>query len=267
MEIRTFSLAEELRGLYEFYQNNGFLVVEKIFTFRECDDIVAIFEQYARPDHRGIMNLDRGFIEYEEVIDGKEIIEIIEVDSKDSAAVWSVMRCPSVVTILDILQRGEIMALQSMFLFKKVGTRYATQAWWPHQDNAYPLADYGLYITGNIALADQDPENGGMYIYPGSHKEAILHNVKMKSFQESEGENPGHRVEVPEKYLNSKSNLIMKKGSVLFLHGNVIHGSYPNLSKDRSRPMFSTPYGTKGITQGKIFLPGRKGKRREMSLR
>lgn len=267
MEIRTFSLAEELKGLYEFYQNNGFLVVEKIFTSGECDDIVAVFERYARPDHRGIMNLDRGFIEYEEVIDGKEIIEIVDVDLKDSAAIWGVMRRPSIVTILDILQQGETVALQSMFLFKKVGTRYASQAWNPHQDNAYPLADYGLYITGNITLTDQDPENGGMYIYPGSHKEPVLPNEKMKSYQEDAGENPGHRVEVPEKFLNCKTNLIIKKGSVLFLHGNVIHGSYPNLSKDRSRPMFSIPYGTKGITRGKTFLVGRKGKRKEMSLR
>lgn len=267
MDIRTFSLVEELRGLYEFYQNNGFLVVEKIFTSGECDDIVAIFERYAKPDHRGIMNLDRGFIDYEEVIDGKEVIEILDVDPKDSAAIWSVMRRPSIATILDILQQGEAVALQSMFLFKKVGTRYASQAWWPHQDNAYPLADYGWYITGNLALTDQSPENGGLYIYPGSHKEPVLPNVKMKSFQEGDSGNPGHRVEVPEKYFDSKTDLIMKKGSVLFLHGNALHGSYPNRSKDRSRPMFSIPYGTKGITQGKTFLAGRKGKRREMSIR
>lgn len=264
----VFSLSAELQRIYNFYHTNGFLVINDMFSLDECDDIVSIFEKYAKPDYRGIMNIDRGYIEYQEYTpDGQQEIERIEVNSADSSAAWQVMRRASIVTILEMLQRTEVVALQSMFLFKRAKTRYANQAWNPHQDNAYPLADYGMYLTDNIALTDQDPGNGGMYIYPTSHQEPVLPNEKVRSFHEGPNENPGHRVQVPEKYLALKMDLCMKKGSVLFLHGNVIHGSYANTSPTRDRPMFSIPYGTKGITQGKTFLAGRVGRRQEMSLR
>lgn len=264
---RVFSLRTALSRMYDFYHTNGFLVVEDMFSSDECDDIVAIFEKYAKPDYRGVMNIDRGYIEYQEYTSEGQKIERIEVNPADSFAAWQVMRRASIVTILEMLQRTEVVALQSMFLFKRAQTRYANQAWNPHQDNAYPLADYGMYLTDNIALTDQDPENGGMYIYPTSHQELVLPNEKVRSFHEGLDENPGHRVQVPEKYLDLKMDLYMKKGSVLFLHGNVIHGSYANNSMNRDRPMFSIPYGTKGITQGKNFLAGRVGQRKEMSLR
>ncbi len=150
-----------------------------------------------------------------------------------------------------------------MFLFKK---SHSPQAWNPHQDNAYPRAPYGMYLTGNIPFANQDLENGCMYIYPGSHQEGLLEAEYFKSFHEQPGKNPGHDVSksLPTEY--EKVDLPLKKGSLLILHGNVVHGSYPNNS-DRDRPMFLIPYGTKGISQQSNFIPGKTGDRKEISLR
>lgn len=248
----------------KIYRENGFLVVENILSQELCEQIVGVYERYAEDDYRGIMNLERGYIEYKDVLLGREVETHIEVDDKDAKFIWNIIKFPSVVRCLEELQEAEVMYLQSMFLFKKVQTRYANQAWNPHQDNAYPMARYGWYITGNFILEDQDPDNGGMNIYPGSHVEPILPNIKVKSFHEQEGGNPGHMVKVPKKY--KKIDLLMKKRSILFLHGNNIHGSYANQSKTRSRPMFSIPYGTKGITLDPNFLVGGTGKRKEKSL-
>ncbi len=260
MEQRDYTFGfDQAEAWTRCYRESGFTVVENIFSSDECEAIVKVYEKYAKDDFRGIMNLDRGYVEYGEEYRG--------VFFEESELVKNALRHSQIVVILDALQGAETVLLQSMLLFKRAGTPYAKQAWNPHQDNAYPQADYGMYITGNICFSDQDPENGGMYIYPGSHREPILPNIKVKSFNESPGTNPGHCVEVPEQYKDKKTDLIMKRGSVLFLHGNVIHGSYPNNSLTRSRPMLLIPYGTKGISEGKNFISGNVAQRKEMPLR
>lgn len=247
-----------------FYNLTGYLVVEDLFSTQQCEAVLKIYKRYAQPDFRGIMNLERGTVEYKETVEGKEVVERLTVDEEDANTVWRMVSDPRMVEILVALQGAEAVHLQSMLLFKEAGSPYAKQAWNPHQDNAYPRADYGMYITGNIAFADQDPTNGGMFIYPGSHREPILPNVPVKSFNEKPGSNPGHCVEVPPQY--RAVDLCLKKGAVLFLHGNVIHASYPNDS-NRSRPMLLVPYGTRGISQGKQFIPGAVARRMEASLR
>lgn len=253
----------------ESYNTNGYLAVENVFNKEECEQTVALFEKYALPDFRGIMNIERRQIEYREyakTVGSVNITARIEVEDADAEYVWeNLIRSPIIVTTLDTLQNAETVQLQSMFLFKRAGTRYADQAWWPHQDGAYPQADYGMYITGNICFTDHDPSNGGIYIYPGSHKEPLLQYEPMKSFHEKEGESPGHRVKISKEY--EKVDLYLPQGSVLFLQGNVVHGSYSNVSPNRSRPMLLIPYGTKGISKGKNFISGRTGMRQEHSLR
>lgn len=230
-----------------FYRKNGYLVIPNILTEEQCDRINGIFEKHAKDnnntDFRGIMNLDR-----------------------DNYQIRNVMCYYKIVLILDTLQDAEVVGLQSMFLFKKGGTNYAPQAWNPHQDNAYPRAPHGMYLTGNLAFTDQDKENGCMFIYPGSHNEQLIQAEFHQSFHEPTGKNPGHDVSnnMPSEY--KAVDLPMQKGSLLILHGNVVHGSYPNISK-RDRPMLLIPYGTKGITQHPNFIPGKTGDRKEFSLR
>lgn len=234
-----------------FYRRNGYLVVPNVLTSKQCDKMNKIFEKRALeinretgkpfdPEYKGIMNLDR-----------------------HDHRVRDLLCHYKIVLVLDALQDAEVVGLQSMFLFKKAGS---TQAWNPHQDNLYPRAPHGMYLTGNIPFADQDQENGCMYIYPGSHQEDLLDAKKFKSFREETGKNPGHDVSksLPSDY--KKIDLPMEKGSLLILHGNVVHGSYPNKSK-RDRPMLLIPYGTKGITQHPNFIPGKTGRREEFSLR
>jgi len=235
MEGNEFALTREQKV---FYRRNGYLVVDGILPPAECDAALKIFEQHADKDYLGIMNLDR------------------KVE-----AIRNIMKDPKIVKILETLQDAEVVGLQTMFLFKKLGSPYAKQAWNPHQDNAYPLARWGAYVTANIPFEDQDQENGCIVIYPGSHVDDVLPNEQVKSFQEAPGSRPGHCVQVPPEY--KKVDLILKKGSVLILHGNVIHESYPNTSKDRSRPMLLIPY----ITKGESFIPGKTAQRMEIPLR
>ncbi|MBF0332760.1 MAG: phytanoyl-CoA dioxygenase family protein, partial [Alphaproteobacteria bacterium] len=77
---------------------------------------------------------------------------------------------------------------------------------------------------------------------------------------ESDGR-PGTPVEVPAHY--EKRDLIVAKGTMLVMHGNLIHGSYANRSPDRSRPMLSMSF----IPEGEPFVPGATAQRKVIALR
>lgn len=225
---------EEIRS----YKDNGYLVVHGLFSPEECDRILALCKSYADEKFSAILNLDRAV-----------------------PAVRDIMKDPKIVQILETLQGAEVVGLMSQVLFKEAGSPYASQAWNPHQDNAYPQAPDGAYITINLFLRDADPENGGMYIYPGSHREGTLPFEPTISYREKAGTNPGNSCKVSPKY--KKVDLVVPKGGMLIMNSNVIHGSHPNRSATRSRPLFSISY----LTKGQPFIPGNTAKREEIPLR
>ena len=172
------------------------------------------------------------------------------------------MKMRKVVSIVEGLMKSEAYGLMTQMLFKEAGTKYASQAWTVHQDNAYHQNPNGATLTINIACKDADKETGTLYLFPGSHKEGILPFTERKSFREDEGENPGNTLDLPKKYLKHKKDIIMKKGDMLILHGNCAHGSYSNTSRIRSRPLYSITY----IKKGEKFLVGKNANRQEFLL-
>lgn len=221
---------------YDFYWENGYFVGSQLFSDDECNEILALFKKYANADFAAIMNIDRHV-----------------------PRARMIMRDPRIAERLEAFQQKEVVGLMSQILFKEAGSLYAPQAWNPHQDNAYPQSEDGAYITINLFLNDADKENGTLYVFPGSHKEGLQPATPTPSYREIPGTNPGNTVAVPEKY--ERVDVNFKKGDVLFLHGNCVHGSYPNVSV-RSRPLFSISYITKGVP----FISGRNAKRTEISL-
>ncbi len=220
----------------QFWENNGYLVIEGLFSSQECDAIDGIHRARADKDFKGLINVDR------------EVEEI-----------RNLMKAPKVVSIVTALKGGrEIVGLMTQIMFKEAGSAHSF-GWNPHQDNAYPQSENGEYFTINIPLVDQDLENGCMYVYPGSHREGTFPFAPTLSYEA--GKNPGNTI--PDDILKRyrRVDLVMKQGAGLLLHGDVIHGSHNNLS-DRSRPMFSMCYIPKGVP----FVSGNTAKRMEIPL-
>lgn len=205
-----------------FYDLNGYLILYDVLDKKECSQALDIFESHADEKFSAVMNLHR----IEPLI--KEMVVL-----------------PTIVEAVEQLQRWKVDVVMSQMLFKKAGSAYSLQAWNPHQDNSYPQIPYPLNITTNLFLADADPENGGMYIYPGSQREPLLPFEPTVSHKEKFGTNPGNTIEVPPQY--TKKDLIVKAGSMLIMNSHLMHGSYPNRSSIRSRPLFSVTYVTKGV--------------------
>lgn len=239
-----------------FYRDQGFVVLSGVFPEVECDRLLYRIRRHANADFAAIMNPDR--------------VDFLARQSSPEAQIWvgetaPVLRLymgwPDMVTCLETLQGRPVVGLMSQMLFKEAGTRYARQAWNPHQDNTYPRNENKQYITTNLFLADADKENGSLYIYPGSHREPLLPTVPHVSYREPDGSHPGDAVEVPPGYV--RQDLSFRKGDVLVMNGNVIHGSYANSSPTRARPMYSCSY----ISAGESFIPGANAQRMVIPLR
>jgi ectoine hydroxylase-related dioxygenase (phytanoyl-CoA dioxygenase family) len=224
---------------YDFYHENGYIVINNLFSDAECDRIYELFCEHADGDFSAIINLDR------------EVEEL-----------HLVMKMPKITSIVEALLDSEAYGLMTQMLFKQAGSAYANQSWAVHQDNAYHQNQNGATLTVNISCKETDVETGTLYAFPGTHNEGIIPFEPRKSFREEKGDNPGNALILPDKYADKKTDIIMKKGDMLILHGNCAHGSYPNISTARSRPVYSITY----IKKGESFVVGKNANRKEFSL-
>lgn len=126
----------------------------------------------------------------------------------------------------------EPLAAQSMFYFKPPGARGQDL----HQDNFYLKVKPGTCMAAWVAVDRADRENGGMVVVPGSHK---LDLVCPQQADRSRFFTTEH-VPVPDGLQEVPADL--EPGDVLFFNGSVIHGSYPNGSRDRFRRAFICHY-------------------------
>jgi ectoine hydroxylase-related dioxygenase (phytanoyl-CoA dioxygenase family) len=127
--------------------------------------------------------------------------------------------------VLRAVTGEEPLAAQTMFYFKPAGARGQDL----HQDNFYLRVAPGTCHAAWIAIDDADEENGGMVLVPGSGDLDIACPEaadKTKFFTDHHVPVPKGLEEVP---------VTLKAGDVLFFNGSIIHGSYPNTSRDRFR--------------------------------
>lgn len=120
---------------------------------------------------------------------------------------------------------AEPYAVQTMFYFKPAGARGQAL----HQDNRYLEVQPGTCIAAWMAIDRCDEENGCLQIVPGTHDLPSMCNVPANTTESFSS------TTVPLADWMKPEPVIMEPGDVLFFNGQVIHGSFPNVSKDRFR--------------------------------
>lgn len=265
----------------KFYEESGYLVVKGLWTSQECDELLEYLNFYKDPESAAMMNIDReyalsrfwtqNYAKKHGISENQVPVEKIPFEhiNKTARLMRSFMRDPRAVSLLEQLHEGPFFGnvkgrkwggLMTQIIFKEPETQYGNQAWNPHQDNSYVLNPNRLYVTTNTFFSDSDLENGTMYVYPGSHKEGILPFKEVMSYREEKGKNPGNVSEIPAGY--EKVDIEFKKGDMLFLNGDLVHGSYPNRSENRPRPLYMNVY----IPDGEFFRPGKGSEKMFITL-
>ena len=134
--------------------------------------------------------------------------------------------------VLEALFGEPAVAARTMFYFKPAGARGQDL----HQDNFYLRVAPGTCMAAWLAVDPADPENGGMVVVPGSHRNDIVCPEKADSTRFFTADH----VDVPEGM--QEFPVTLAAGDMLFFNGSLIHGSYANTSADRFRRAFICHY-------------------------
>ena len=202
------------------YQENGYVVVSGLFS----EDEVARYR-----DHFMEMRLNKN---QEDGIDMSEstgdplrqYARLMQLHYYDQMSLdW--MLDPRIGECLTTLCGKAPYAVQTMVYFKPAGARGQAL----HQDQFYLRVQPGTCIAAWMALDNCDIENGCLEVVPGTQNIPVLCSVEAdptSSFTKDTVMLPEGMTPVP---------VIMKAGDVLFFNGQVVHGSTPNVTKDRFR--------------------------------
>ena len=234
-----------------FYKENGYLILRNIFSRLEMKSLDNSIKKFVDKGWHNIMNPDRAeFIvsqSFEKLYSLKNLNEKVNfvLSAQKTANLWrKFLIDPRIKKIIEQLTHKKFNALMSHIIFKRANTKYAKMAWSPHQDNSYSQMSGDSLVTLNLFIHDSNKKNGGLYIYPKTHKLGLIGSVKKKSYHAKPSQKPGNKVSIN---LNNfeKVDLSNKSGDLYIMNGNLIHGSYPNNSKKLSRHMISFVYGEK----------------------
>lgn len=205
----------------EAYERDGYLLVKGLFSREEAERLT---EHYMRLREAGSYPGDFGGVDPTSNDPLKRFPRMIHMHRWDETSLrWMIdARLNGVMTAL--LGR-EPFAVQTMLYFKPAGARGQAL----HQDQYYLRVNPGTCMAAWMALDACDEENGCLQVVPGSHNLPVLCTEKADttvSFTDVTVPIPEGTPVVP---------IRMEPGDVFFFNGSVIHGSYPNSSKDRFR--------------------------------
>lgn len=120
-----------------------------------------------------------------------------------------------------------------------------------HQDHGVvtPEADETNMLTIWFSLTDTPEEMGCLKVIPGSHRNGLLQHCLDNS-------RPGLRA-IPDKLFDVNNTLPLptKRGDLICLHKQTVHGSLPNISEE-VRWSFDLRYNPIGQHTGREMFPG-----------
>lgn len=206
----------------------GFCVTDGLFSESELQEIEVFFEDYK---NRGGQVFDQKS-NYEEIDPAKRQVRAMHPHRySEKARDWMIQ--PKVAEVLELLLGQPALAAQTMYYYKPPSSKGQGM----HQDNFYLLASPATCIAAWTPIDDADIENGCLYIVPGSNRQNILcpeGTDRWMNYGDS------HISKFPREV--KPIPVPVKRGQTLFFGGNVIHGSGPNRTKDRSRRTFIGHY-------------------------
>lgn len=243
------SIEHALAGKYSFmvdaklalekYNEYGFHIEPEMFSEAECEALI-----------QGAYELQSA--------KNKDYKPAMMPHRENQALFLPPLKKSRLVDIIEAVVGGNPMGLQSTFFFCPPGTRGFSL----HQDNFFLQTKFGVFTSAWIALVDTFPENGGLIVYPGTHKEGDL-PVKKLNLAKDHNQDPNannEETDVPEQY--RAVNLCVRKGSVLFIHGHIVHGSNPNMNQTCRYVLLNTY-----IKEGEQFRRGNYAHREPIPLR
>ena len=129
---------------------------------------------------------------------------------------------PPLLDRIEGLLGPDLDCFLSQFIFKRPGA--LGQPW--HQDAFYFPFDRGPQIGVWLAITEATPDNGPLWVLPGSHREPV-HRVEA---DRREHANFGY-VEITDHDMTGAEPVLMEPGDLLLFHSHLMHRSTDNASE------------------------------------
>ncbi|MEI6083075.1 MAG: phytanoyl-CoA dioxygenase family protein [Verrucomicrobiota bacterium] len=215
------------------WQRDGYLIVRGLFGPAEVAEIKTFFDELGKAE-RAIPGFWEPDLSPAAAADPlKRYPRVMHPHRWDETGLAKrYLLHPRVHDILAALYNDEPIATQSMFYFKPPGARGQAL----HQDNFYLQVNPGTCIAAWTAIDRAMPDNGGLYVVPGTQDMEIVCPEQAdpnESFVT-------HLVRAP---AGKKAIAVeLNPGDTLFFNGSIVHGSPPNRSKTDWRRAFICHY-------------------------
>ena len=236
-------------GLLAQWDQNGFLVLDQLFSARDCDAVLADLERYTGPQRRNLNSLItvdvlhgshqgkcmRACEAPDEAFDGPFKINNLFAESPlVQAMTFAEPLRHALATVLG----SEPLAINSL------NFRYGSQQ--PdHIDSWYmppPIAN--SMAVASICLEDIDPEAGPVVYYPGSHRipPYVFSHGRIDAINdEMPSCNEYYKREIEARDLQRTRHL-GRKGDVLIWHCQLLHGGSPITDPRKTRSSLVVHY-------------------------
>lgn len=203
------------------FEADGYVVVPGLFALAEVERYI---EHYMTLRSQGELPGDFAGVNATSTDPLKKFPRMIHMHRWDELSLqWMIderlKRC------MAALLGREPYAVQTMLYFKPPGARGQAL----HQDQYYLRVQPGTCMAAWLALDHCNEENGCMQVVPRSHLLPLLCTTQADTTQSFTD------VTVPIPEGMHSVPVIMAPGDVFFFNGQVIHGSFPNISQDRFR--------------------------------
>jgi len=225
----------------EQYDRDGFLIVRGLFSVEEVQIIKTFFDSLAEsgeptPYWHPKPGSDSPLERYPRVM----------FPHRWNAMSKAILLKPQVGAALHQLLDEPAVACQSMYYFKPPQSPGQSL----HQDNFYLAVKPGTCIAAWTAIDRAHPDNGGLFLVPGTHRMDI-HCPDADDIARMQSTNlvnppPGMKA----------VSAVMEPGDTLFFGGSVIHGSGRNKSTTEWRRSFIGHYMPASSTHiSRYYLP------------
>ncbi|XP_018323245.1 uncharacterized protein LOC108735674 [Agrilus planipennis] len=218
-----------------FYRENGYIKLDNVLSRQEIDEILEtydkLFQRKQRENEKGL-EAAWGGDEVKKLSEGiKASVKSIHNLQMHNAVFTRLITHPKLLDALeDIMDTPDILLHHTKAHIKppEKGAPFPM-----HQDYHYFPYKKHTMLAVFIHLDDTTPENGGLAVYPGSHKLGPLEDYGLK--EDKTGKY--HYVD-PQKYpLTGATPVHAKKGEIVIFSYLLLHGSFLNLST-KTRRMF-----------------------------
>jgi ectoine hydroxylase-related dioxygenase (phytanoyl-CoA dioxygenase family) len=232
-----------------FYQEQGFLVVEDALDSAELDRLIGEAAHICRGERGSIRGITPAAADEPDA----EVLRrylCIHFPHKISEIMHQALSQPAIVEVLTNVIGPNVKCMQSMLFIKASGK--PGQAW--HQDEFFiPTRDRSL--TGAwIAMDDATVENGCLWVIPGSHRHGLI--WPQHAHGDTRFDCTGEAMYFP--YTDDDAVPVeVKKGSIVFFNGYLLHRSLPNHAKSGFRRSLVNHYmSAESLLPWHGFQPG-----------